>query len=179
MRFVIASTAILLAAPALAQQGEGVRISDHAINAGGHPSQGVVMASASYHLRFDSLAESTAGLLLEGDGYRLQGGFVACYPAPLEVTGLRFTDAATLVWAPERSAGIYNLYRGGIDDLALGGYGSCLDDSLSDESSVDVERPPVGNGFAYLVTAENRLEEEGSLGTDSAGSEREPGSPCP
>ena len=38
---------------------------------------------------------------------------------------------------------------------------------------------PAGNGYFYLVTARNRLWEEGTKGSSSAGAQRANPAPCP
>jgi len=85
------------------------------------------------------------------------------------VRGLRFTDHQTLVWDPERSIGTYSLYRGLLDSLA--GYGDCEQQDLEGETTEDSSPPPTGAGYFYLVTASNRLDDEGTLGWDSAGAQ--------
>jgi len=87
------------------------------------------------------------------------------------------TDHQTLVWDPERSIGTYNLYRGVLDSPA--GYGDCEQQDLESETTEDSSQPPTGAGYFYLITASNRLDDEGTLGWDSVDAERPNSDPCP
>ena len=58
------------------------------------------------------------------------------------------------------------------------GQAAMLADDLIDTEYVDTDTVPAADGFFYLVTAVNRLDEEGSRGVDSGGSLRR-GTPCP
>ncbi len=92
---------------------------------------------------------------------------------------MAFTDAQTLVWNPERSVGTYNLYRDLLSGLAGLGYGGCEQQELTGETATDSDAVPAGDGFFYLVTAENLLAEEGTKGFLSNATERGNPSPCP
>ena len=92
---------------------------------------------------------------------------------------MAFTDAQTLVWNPERSVGTYNLYRDLLSGLAGLGYGGCEQQELTGEMATDSGAVPAGDGFFYLVTAENLLAEEGTKGFLSNATERGNPSPCP
>jgi hypothetical protein len=179
MRTSVAAAALLVVVGLPVGARSDVQVDDPAIHAGGHPAQGVVLSSTGHRVTLDALGEPWRATPLASAGYRVQGAFVASYPPPLEVGDVRFADGSTLGWAPERSVGSYRVYRGAIDELGSGGYGSCLQSGLVEESAVDVDTPVVGEGFVYLVAAVNRLEEQGSLGTDSAGTPRESAGPCP
>jgi len=72
------------------------------------------------------------------------------------------------IWDPEPSIGVYNLYRNA----------ACLQQDLVNPSSSDAATPAAGQAYLYLVTAENRLREEGTRGYQSSGTERT-GVPCP
>jgi hypothetical protein len=109
----------------------------------------------------------------------MDSGFPLTYPPPGEVRGLRFLDSETLVWNPEKSVGVYNLYRDLIGSLSGLGYGSCKEQDLASETATDSDPLPTDNGYFYLVTAENRLTEEGTKGFDGYGAERPNPSPCP
>ena len=100
------------------------------------------------------------------------------YVAQCRSMGLVFEDKDTLAWEPEKSVGDYNLYRDRVSDLAGLGYGTCEQWDLADETATDTDPVPAGDGFFYLVTAENRLDEEGTKGTDGAGTRRK-GNVCP
>ena len=156
--------ALLAMLPVAAQQSASYKLSDSVLNAGGHPSGGTVMTSA--------------GAGLGSASFSADAGFGVCYPPPGEVGGLGFDDAVTLVWNPEKSVGGYNLYRDTLAGLSGSSYGNCLQRDLANETATDADPVPAGDGFFYLVTAENRLGEEGTWGADSAGAPRT-GGVCP
>ena len=96
------------------------------------------------------------------------------------MTGLQFTDHQTLVWNAERSVGVYNLYRNLMSAISGGDTGACEQYDLTATTTTDPDpAPSAGDGFFYLVTAENRLAEEGTKGWRSSGSERPNPLPCP
>lgn len=166
------------ARPALAQQSASFHISDHTLNAGGRPEGGVTASSASYRISLESVGDGPVRSGLGSASYHMDVSFASCYPPPGEVTGLKFTDRTSLAWDPERSVGAYNLYRDSLTALSGGGYGVCFQPDLPDPAATDTDPVSVGSGFFYLVTAENRLAEEGTKGADSAGAERG-GNACP
>jgi hypothetical protein len=169
----------LLAPPATAQTSASYRLEEQVFNAGGHPEGGAVMSSASYWVSLDSIGEGIVGPGMSSASYGMDGSFGGAYPPPGEVLGLRFTDAETLVWDPERSVGAYNLYRDRLSALTGLGYGNCEQRDLAGETATVPDLPPATDGFFYLVTAENRLGEEGTKGQDTWGSERPNSGPCP
>lgn len=193
MHVCLAFLVLLLMPTALAQSSTSYKISDHVFNQGGHPDDGTVLASASYRVTLDSIGEGIIGRGMTSASYRMDGSFSSCYPPPGEVIGLRFDDHDTLTWSPEKSVGVYNLYRGDAlpDPSWPGGsptYGEgfdCdIDPMTSGETATDPATPGTGAGFYYLVSAENRLGEEGILGDKvpdpyPSGSGREPATPCP
>ena len=164
--------------PVTAQQSASYHISDHTLNAGGRPEGGMTASSASYRISLESLGEGPVRTGLASASYHMDTSFVSGYPPPGEVTGLRFTDETTLVWDAERSVGVYDLYRDALAALSGGGYGVCFQPDLPDATATDGDPVSPGGGFFYLVTAENRLGEEGTKGTDGAGAERD-GNACP
>ena len=171
---------MLLAPVALAQSSASYSLTEHSLNAGGRPADGVVAASASYQITLDAIGQSVVGGLLSGSSYSVEGGFAAAFPPPGEVLDLMFVDRDTLTWSPERSVGVYNLYRDPLRHLDQLGYGDCLERAISGETATDTEVPSTaGDGFFYLVTAENRIDEEGPKGTDSSGTARSNPAPCP
>ena len=170
---------LLLGASALAQHSASYNISDHVFNAGGHPDAGTVLTSDSFRISLDLIGDGAVGLTLGSASFRMGGSFAACYPPPGEVPDLRFSEVGVLEWEPERSMGTYNLYRDLVSSLAGGDYGECEQYGLPGESAIDNDPVPVGDGFFYLVTVENRLGEEGTKGLDSAGSERSNPNFCP
>ena len=166
----------LWAAPSAAQSSTSYKLTESVFNAGGNPSP--VLASASYAMTLDAVGDSVSGTNLASASYSSDAGFAAWFHPPGEVLDLRFTDSTHLAWDPEPSVGSYNLYRGLVSGLS-GGYGVCLSSGLTGESGVDASTPSAGQCFFYLVTAENRLAEEGTLGHTSSGVERANQGPCP
>jgi hypothetical protein len=162
---------------ALAQTSASYKLTESTFNAGGNPAP--VLTSASYQVTLDSVGDSVSGASLSSASYNSSTGFPAAYPPPAEVATVRFTDSTTLVWTPEGSTGTYNLYRGFVTDLP-GSYGACkLPANIVGESASDTDTPGSGQCYFYLVTAENRLAEEGTKGSDSAGNPHPNPSPCP
>jgi len=171
----------VLLAPGLvsAQQSASFQMQEHVFNAGGRPQGGAVAASAGFQITLDAIGDSVMPGLLAGGDYQLGGGFVTVYVPPGEVELLWFTDDETLVWTPEPSAFAYSVYRGamlGVDDLQ---YGACLDSGVSGTTLTDVDPPVPAQGFFYLVTAANKIAEEGTKGYDSVAAERGNDAPCP
>jgi hypothetical protein len=164
---------------ALGQESASFRLDEQVLNAGGHPAQGAVPGSASFRVSLDALGEGVLPHPLSSASYRLDGGFGAAYPPPGEVTGLRFLDETTLAWDPERSVGLYNLYRDALSALSGASAGSCERQGIAGETTTDSDAVPTGDGYYYLVTAENRLGEEGTRGFDSLASARPTAGACP
>ncbi len=106
---------------------------------------------------------------------------------PAEAGSLAFSDQATVVWNPALGASIYNTYRG---TIPIGGLNSRspIYDHVCFESgdaqlngatlAVDMEDPPVGTNFYYLVDGESSCG-EGPLGTATDGTLRTPITFCP
>ena len=163
--------------PALAQQSAGFNLEEHTINAGGRPDDGVVMASASFQITLDSIGDAVSGTSMGSASFRIDGGFAGSYPPPREVETLRFTDAVTLAWDVERSAGDYAVYSGVVGNLPAD-YGVCEGDVEVTTATVD-DPVPDDTCLFYLVTARNRLGEEGTKGFRSSGPERPNDAPCP
>ena len=164
-----------------AQQSASFKVEEHAFNAGGRPLDGMVATSASFRLTLDALGEAVAGRDLASASFALDGGLVPAYPPPGEVLLLRFTSPTTLTWLPERSVGEYDLYRGAllVSDLSSADPADCLEPAIGTEGTTDPDSPAAGQGFFYLVTAENRLGEKGTKGFRSDGTERGTLAPCP
>jgi hypothetical protein len=180
--FVLAALlagAAVAGAPALAQQSASYRLSESAVNAGGRPQNGTIASSAGYRVTLDAIGDPVASGTPASASYRLGSGFVAWFPPPGEANGLRFVDRTTLRWDPDSSTGVYNLYRDFVSALAGGGTGTCFVNGLAAEQASDVGSPGTGRGFFYLVTAKNRLAEEGTKGNRSSGTERPNPAPCP
>jgi hypothetical protein len=168
---------LLLGLPALAQQSASFNLEEHTINAGGHPDDATVMASASFRITLDSIGDGVSGNSMGSASFRIDGGFAGSYPPPGEVSELWFTDPVTLEWDPERSVGDYAVYSGVVGNLPAD-YGVCEDDVEIETATVD---DPVAEDVCrfYLVTARNRLGEEGTKGFPSSGPERSNDTPCP
>ncbi len=98
----------------------------------------------------------------------IQTTLVAAPPAPGEVPNLHFSGVR-LTWSNTIGASAYRYYRANLSDLpnyCASGW------TVTDQTSVhDLEVPPPGVGFAYLVRAINSTA-DGSLGLTSAGVER-------
>lgn len=169
---------VVLVCSVSAQESTSYKLNEHTFNAGGHPSGGIVLTSASYTISLDAVGDSVASHGLGSASYRMDGSFVAGYPPPGEIAGLSFSDVETLVWSTERSAGVYNIYRDSMSSLSSLGYGICEQQGLLTATTTDTDAVPVGEGFFYLVTVENRLGEEGTKGLDSSDTLRE-GNVCP
>jgi hypothetical protein len=173
----IAFVCCLASSVLLAQTSASYQLTESAFNAGGNPSP--VLTSSSYQMTLDSVGDSISGGTLSSASYTSATGFPAAYPPPGEVATVLFTDQTTLVWTPEGSTGTYNLYRGLITDLP-GSYGVCkLPANIVGETTTDAETPASGQCYFYLVTAKNRLAEEGTKGSDSEGTQHPNPSPCP
>lgn len=175
----------LLAPAALGQASANYSLTENVFDEGGVPESGTVMISPIYRISSASLGEAAVGIGLEsgsafGSGaYGMDSGFVSSFPPPGEVHDLRLPDSDTLVWAPDKSIGFYNLYRDLLTNLAGMGYGSCEQHGITEETTTDPDTPPDTDGFFYLVTAHNRLDEEGTKGSSSAGDQRPNPDPCP
>ena len=169
----------LVASPALSQSSANFKLSEQVLNAGGNPSGGTVLSSPSFRISLDAIGDSVTGAALSSSAWRMDAGFVSGYPPPGEVLGLRFGPGrTTLLWNAERSVGSYNLYKGSLFAF-LPDYGVCTQSGLTAETATDAAVPPAGAGAFYLVTARNRLAEEGTKGFASSGVERSHGVPCP
>lgn len=169
----------LAALPAAAQESPSYRLTEHVLNSGGSPLDGSVPTSAHHRVTLEAIGESVLGTGGASASFRLDGGFVSAYPPPREVLGVRFLDASTLAWDAEPSVGSYDLYRDPLSALPGLGYGGCAQSAIPETSTADPDVPAAGAGFFYLVTAENRLGEEGTKGTDGSGAERGNAFPCP
>jgi hypothetical protein len=177
MRQASVCLAILLVFPVLALEGESFKITDHTINAGGNTA--VVLASSSYRLTLSAVGDAVIGPWMSSAAYTANSGFASGYPAPGEVHDLLFTGKQALVWTAEPSAGEYDLYRAALDDIVGSGHGACYQLGIPHPYTTEQDSPSGGDGYFYLVTVKNRLEEAGTKGWDSAGIERPTSDPCP
>lgn len=175
---------ILLAAACAAgsrtwgQQSASYSAKEYVFNAGGNPSDGVILTSTSYRIGLDAVGEGLIATSLSSSSFQMDAGFVGVYPPPGETTNLRFTSPTSLIWSPEPSAGLYNVYRDVLTALP-GNFGVCFQPDLATTSGTDATDPAPGVARFYLVTAENRLDEEGTKGFRSSGAERPNPAPCP
>jgi len=174
MKRILVLLALMLPGVAMAQSSSSYDLSEHVLNAGGTPHAGTVLTSTSYRLTLGSIGEGLVSI-----SPPLGGGFVVSYPPPEEVENVRFSNATTLAWDAESSVGHYNLYQGTISLPFDPAYGTCqLSPVTVETTSVTVE-PPFGDALFFLLTAANRLREEGIKGRDSAGTTRPNPAPCP
>lgn len=159
----------VLCGRAEAQSSASFRLTEQVLNAGGHPLDGARPASAGFVASLDALGDAVAGSAFSSASYRGSGGFVLRYAPPGEVHGVQFPDKSSVAWSAEPSVGTYNVYRNG----------ACHQAGLSAPSAVETDVPPPDSAWQYLVTAANRLREEGTMGRASSGAERGIAAPCP
>jgi len=180
MRFLVVATILGMVLPgaALAQSSPSFKVAESGFSSGGHPAAGASPSSAGFELSLGSIGDAASPQLVSGPSFRVEGGFVAAYAPPGEVLQLRTPTKTTLQWNADRSAGNYQLYRDGLTELPGSGYGLCLIQNLTGTTATDTNVPTRGRGYFYLVTAENRLGEEGIKGFDSQNNERK-GNVCP
>jgi hypothetical protein len=174
---VIVVIALIAASSTMAQTSANYRMTEHVFNNGGSPMDGAIPASPNLKITLDAIGDSLIHPTLSSPNYHMDGGFIGGYPPPGETLGLRFIGPVTMQWDPEPSVGIYNLYRGDISALSGLGYGSCEQYGITGQTAND-STPPTP-AFFYLVTAENRLGEEGTKGYDSGNSQRPNPAACP
>ncbi len=175
--FLLAVAVASLAPPdARAQVSAGFQNRENVFNAGAAPAP--ILSSPNYELTLASIGDGLVAAGMSADGYRMDGGFGLSYPPPADVQNLRFTSKTAFAWDAELSVGSYNVYRGLLASLPSG-YGSCFAHGLTTPQGTDAAAPPSGEGYFYLVTAENRIAEEGTMGSDSIGTPRPNTAPCP
>ena len=163
----------------LGQQSASYILEEHTFNAGGHSEGGGILTSASFRISLTSLGDRAAAAGLSSASFQIDSGFTTGYPPPGEVQNLRLlADGETLQWNVEPSIGSYNVYRDLISNLTGLGYGSCEQEARTEEAAIDTDPVPLGEAYFYLVTAENRIAEEGTKGFDSGAMERT-GTSCP
>jgi hypothetical protein len=171
---------LLVAGTAAAQTSASYRLDEYVLNAGGNPEGGLIPASAGFRMTLDALGEGIVALGLASASYELDCGFVSPYLPPREVLDLvLLADDQTLEWSPDRSAGVYHLYRDLLSALSPTNAGACEQPDLPDETTSDGDTTPSGDGYFYLVTAANRLGEEGTRGFKRPAEERPVATPCP
>jgi hypothetical protein len=179
MKTILVFSLALAAFPlaSAAQTSASYKLEESTFNAGGNPAP--VLTSPSYKVTLDAVGDGVSATGLSSASYRSDAGFTPDYRPPGEVAGQRFTSKTTQVWEPDPSIGKYDVYRGLVSGLP-GSFGTCLvSGGVTAESVTDTENPAAGQCFFYLVTAENRLQEEGTKGYTSSGGERGNAAPCP
>lgn len=115
----------------------------------------------------------------DGDG---AGDSCDCQPndpgdrRPAAVHGLTLgrgvDDAALLSWLPAAGADAYSITRGDLASLTAGQYGAALAEGVGGTAFADSGALGAGDGFLYLVQAQNYDCGLGPLGYDSEGQER-------
>jgi hypothetical protein len=176
IRFFAAALAL---SPLRAQQSLSYKLAEFVLNGGGHPLQGVSLASTNYRMKLDAVGESPLARALQSTSIRAEAGFAAAYPPPGEVQNLLYSSRTTMSWHAERSAGSYNVYRDAVSALPGLGFGACFERTLATATTAEPNDPPSDSGWFYLATSENRLREEGSKGNRSSGAVRGNPQPCP
>ena len=161
-----------------AQSSSSYRLSESTFNLGGRPQEGQIASSASYAVTLDSIGEAIAARSLFSSSFHMDGSFLNTYAPPGEVADLRLDTPTHLLWSAQSAAGTYNVYRGTITALP-GDYGVCLEPGIPTTETTDSLLPGIGVTHFYVVTAANRLGEEGTKGFNSSGAERPNVSPCP
>jgi len=85
---------------------------------------------------------------------------------PAEVTDLMWTGPLTLVWDAVSGATEYHVYRGA-SPFGYTDFGLCVDplDAVrTDQTLMDAGAPPPGQVWSYILTAEDGVGREGTLG---------------
>ena len=130
---------------------------------------------------YHSIRASSAFGLVDDDGDNWFGpgndcndGDATAWSKPGEAIALQFSDAVSLVWTPPAAPGgtspRYDSVRStSRSDFVTGAI--CLETDGIDTSSIESATPAPGQVFYYLIRAENSCG-DGSLGTNSGGSER-------
>ena len=170
---------LLLGATALAQESSSFKLNEHVFNAGGHPEGGVFPTSTSFRITLHSVGEAVSARGLGSASFNLDACFSSAYPPPEECTNLMFADVDTLEWDPEKSVGVYHLYRDLLSNITGLGFGACEQQDIENTTTDDTDPVPANDGYFYLCTAVNRLDEEGTKGFQSNGTERGNFAPCP
>lgn len=92
---------------------------------------------------------------------------------PPEVASAVFGDDTTLEWDSATGADFYNVYRGRLDQLTLGGLSRCHGFEVAGTSFSTPDAPASGSGYFYLITGESALDGEGTAGWSSSGHPRQ------
>ncbi len=107
----------------------------------------------------------------DGDG---SGDACDCQPvdsrdlSPDNVDGVQAgkpsATGMTLTWAPTLGADAYSVSRGDLADLGPDSFGDCLQEGVAGALLEDLEIPPLGSGWFYLVQGQNYDCSLGTLG---------------
>lgn len=103
--------------------------------------------------------------------------FIASSPIE-EVRGVRFAAGATLEWDPVASAVEYHLYGGALSSLSITELGACLDGLDVDRTDTLATVAGAAAEF-FLVTAENGVGDESSVGFGAPVQRLGPSVRCP
>jgi len=179
MRKAVLILGLILPGLCPAQQSASFKIEEQTFNAGGHPLDGTEISSTGHRISLGALGQGVTLLELSSASYSMHAGFVGLNPPPGEVANVRFSDTVTLAWDRERSVGTYNLYLESVTAPFDPGYGTCQASGITTELGTIAATPPPGEAIFVLVTAENRLGEEGVKGASSAGILRDNTNACP
>ncbi len=163
---------------AVAQQSPSFRLSEQALNCGGHPANGIILSSVHFRITSDAIGDAVAAVIMTGASFQMTSGLLSAFAPPEEVTDLLFSDKETFGWNPASCVGSYNVYRDLLSQLPTLAYGTCFQQALTTDTSTDPSVPTAGDGHFYLITVENTIGEEGTKGFRSDGSERL-GTSCP
>ena len=107
---------------------------------------------------------------------RINAGLV-----PGDVPNLRWSNKTVVTWGTEPTAVEYHVYRDTLPTLRYGHFATCqdgLDNNRTDLTFSDPQLPASGQGFSYLITAEDGAGNEGTLGLARC-AERSNFIPCP
>ena len=144
-----------------AQQSANYKIEQGTFNNGGNPSP--ELTSTSYKVTLDAVGDGVAATGMTSASNKIDSGLPSDYRPPGEVLNLLFSNQTALTWSPEASVGSYNLYRGDVTGLP-GSYGTKVQSGIANPTTTDTATPNPGQCLIYIVTASNRLGEEGTKG---------------
>lgn len=174
-KIILSSFILSLALLAYSQQSASFRIEQGAFNNGGNPVP--VLSSPDGQITLDCVGDGISTTGVSSASHSADPGLPGEYRPPGEVLNIRFSDNVTFSWNSEASVGTYNVYRGDLSNLASG-YGACFSQGLNGTLAIDAGSPSAGQCYFYLVTAENRVAEEGTMGKRSDGTPRVNPAPC-
>jgi len=179
MRKAVLLLGLMLPGLCQAQQSASFKIEEQTFNAGGHPRGGMELSSPGHLISLGALGRGMTILELSSTSYTMSASFAGLNPPPGEVANVRFTGPLSLAWDRERSVGTYNLYLESVTVPFDPGYGTCQASGITTELETIAATPPPGEAIFILVTAQNRLGEEGVKGASSAGILRDNTNACP